>query len=211
MLKLVFQLNAPRPKNKLSKKKPAWYQVRALCSRQCKRTRIWRCLKRNQRRDKERSRRKLRRSTRSSRTTRATRAPSRPTPKRMTKPRSGQAEAGGSASDAMIVVGDQPNANDTKQEEVIDREEWRLQQKQQLKRPIAESLSTDSNAGQAGQLLPSFVEAGQVINPARRSSTPEKCILLLVLVLSAITIVHLARGSPRSPIPRSAAVGRVQP
>ncbi|KAL9698842.1 hypothetical protein quinque_002283 [Culex quinquefasciatus] len=143
-----FQLNAPRPKNKLSKKKPAWYQVRALCSRQCKRTRIWRCLKRNQRRDKERSRRKLRRSTRSSRTTRATRAPSRPTPKRMTKPRSGQAEAGGSASDAMIVVGDQPNANDTKQEEVIDREEWRLQQKQQLKRPIAESLSTDSNAGQ---------------------------------------------------------------
>ncbi|EDS42693.1 conserved hypothetical protein [Culex quinquefasciatus] len=50
----------------------------------------------------------------------------------------------------------------------------------------------------AGQLLPSFVEEGQVINPARRSSTPEKCILLLVLVLSAITIVHLARGSPRS-------------
>ncbi|KAL1400482.1 hypothetical protein pipiens_007392 [Culex pipiens pipiens] len=60
----------------------------------------------------------------------------------------GQGEAGGSASDAMIVDGDQQNANDTKQEEAIDREEWRLQQKQQLKRPIAESLSTDSNAGQ---------------------------------------------------------------
>lgn len=61
----------------------------------------------------------------------------------------GQGEAGGTASDAMIVDGDQQNANDTKQEEARDREEWRLQQKQQqLKRPIAESLSADSNAGQ---------------------------------------------------------------
>lgn len=57
-------------------------------------------------------------------------------------------EASRKASDAMIVDGDQQNANGEKKEE-MDREEWRLQQKQQqLKRPIAESLSADSTAGQ---------------------------------------------------------------